>query len=201
MFRGDGSGVAATPRVDRADGSRHRHGSDVDIPRRRGRGAAAAATRIFRGRGSRRRRGSDADNSGRSGDGDAATATVAWIFRGDRSRQRRGRDLDIPWRRVAPSAASWRFAALTAATSVRSTESTHARVRVGAASATSVRAFTTHKKIRPLNNHRTRSRSNQPLSLAAFMASSASVVVARSARARFSSASARFNRSARTSFS
>ena len=31
--------------------------------------------------------------------GDAAAAT--WIFSGDESRQRRGRDADIPWRRVA----------------------------------------------------------------------------------------------------
>ena len=31
--------------------------------------------------------------------GDAAAAT--WIFHGDESRRRRGRDVDIPWRRVA----------------------------------------------------------------------------------------------------
>ena len=38
-------------------GSRRRRGCRADIPRRRGRGAAAAAARIFRGAGSTRRRG------------------------------------------------------------------------------------------------------------------------------------------------
>ena len=39
-----------------------------------------------------------ADIPWETGRGDAACAT--WIFRGDESRRRRGRDVDLPWRRV-----------------------------------------------------------------------------------------------------
>ena len=75
-----------------------RGGCDVDIPPRRGRGAAAATTWIFRGHESRRRRGNDVNiprtrvaapprlRRGYSADGGlAAAAAATWIFR------RRGR--------------------------------------------------------------------------------------------------------------
>ena len=73
-----------------------RAGSDRSEPEHRRRGIAAAA-RIVRGDESRRGRGRDADipSLDRS---DAAAATR--IVRGDDSR-RRGRDVNIPWRRVA----------------------------------------------------------------------------------------------------
>ena len=41
-----------------------------------------------------------------TGRGDAVEAT--WIFRGDGSRRRRGRDVDIPWRRVSDATTTTR---------------------------------------------------------------------------------------------
>merc|ERR1712097_94314 len=58
------------------------------------------AAQIFRGRVAatpRLRRGYSVER----GRGDAAAAT--WTFHGDGSRRRRGRDVDVPWGRVAAS--------------------------------------------------------------------------------------------------